>query len=191
MGQIEGLDRFIDEHPFFQPMSDESRQLIVGCASNAVFRTGDLIFKEGDAAESFYLLRHGAVALELHVPGRQSLVVETIAEDEVLGWSWLVAPYRYRNDARAIGLVRAIRIDASCLRDKCETDLRLGYEFYHQFLPVIADRLAAAQLQVVDMYGNPDQYQAGAAGGSEQAAGKGGKAKREKTKRGKSKGKKK
>jgi len=160
MAVIEGIEQIIDKHAFFQSMSESSRRLIAGCASNAVFRTGQLIFQEGEPAEHFYLLRHGSVALELYLPGHQPLVVDTLGDGEILGWSWLVPPYRLRNDARAIGLVRAIRIDALCLRNKCAVDHGLGYEFYHRFLPVIADRLAAAQLQMLDIYGHPEAYNA-------------------------------
>jgi CRP/FNR family cyclic AMP-dependent transcriptional regulator len=158
MESLEGLERLLAQHPFFKDMRASTRELIAGCASNCVFRDGDRILKEGDAADSFYLLRHGAVALEIHVPARSPLVIETLSDGDVLGWSWLVPPYRVRFDARAIGLVRALRINGRCLREKCEQDSDLGYELYKQVIPVIVDRLTAARLQMVDIYGHPTDY---------------------------------
>ncbi len=152
------LGPILDGHPFFKGMDVAARKLIVGCAKNAIFRDNDMIYREGGKADTFYLIRHGSIALEVHTPAREPLVIETLSDGEILGWSWLVPPYKCRFDARAVGVVRAIAIDAKCLRGKCEKDHSLGYQFYKQFLPVISDRLGAARLQMLDMYGDPTAY---------------------------------
>jgi CRP-like cAMP-binding protein len=168
MGEIAGLERLLARHPFFADMSETARGLIAGCAGNRVFHDGERIFREGEPADTFYLVRHGAVALEVNEPGREPLVIETLGDGEVLGWSWLVPPYRVRFDARAVGLVRAIGIDGKCLRGKCDEDCALGYEFYKHFLPVVANRLTAARLQMMDIYGHPSAYAQAAEPFSEQ-----------------------
>lgn len=158
MGEPRGMESELSSYGFFNAMDESTRELIAGCATNVVFQAGEFIYREGDPANEFYLIRHGTVALEVHVPGRESLVIETIEHGEILGWSWLVPPYRSRFDARAVGLVRTICIDAKCLRDKMEEDHEIGYQFYRQFVPVVTDRLAAARMQVIDMYGHPRDY---------------------------------
>ena len=158
MTQIEGIEVVLAEHPFFKTMSETARGLVAGCTANKVFHDGERIFKEGEPADIFYLVRRGAVALEVHVPGKRPLVIDTIGDGDILGWSWLVPPYRTRFDARAVGLVRTLAINAKCLRGKCEEDCMLGYEFYKHFVPVMADRLTATRLQLVDMYGHPSEY---------------------------------
>jgi CRP/FNR family cyclic AMP-dependent transcriptional regulator len=158
MNGIEDIEQLLSRHPFFQDFSDTARQLIAGCTVNRVFHDGDYIQREGTPADYFYLLRHGTVALEINVPTRKPLVIETLHDGEVLGWSWLAPPYRSRFDARAVGLVRSFAIDGKCLRGKCEEDCQLGYEFYKHFLPVVVDRLTAARLQMIDIYGHPAEY---------------------------------
>lgn len=158
MGPIESLARTLAQYPFFREMTDNARVLIAGCAANAVFRDGDAILREGDPADTFYYIRHGSVALEVNAPGRRPLVIETLGDGEVLGWSWLVPPYRLQFDARAVGLVRLLAIDGKCLRDKCEQDFQLDYELHKHFLPVVVGRLAAARIQLIDMYGHPGAY---------------------------------
>jgi len=158
MAPIEGLESTLAQHPFFRGMSERARQLIAGCATHRVFHDGDYVMREGEAADTFFLVRHGAVALEVGSPGRRPLVIETLGDGDVLGWSWLVPPYRVRFDARAIGLVRALAINAKCLRGKCDEDCALGLEFYRHFVPVVVDRLTATRLQMLDMYGHPDAY---------------------------------
>ena len=158
MTEILGLERMLAQHPFFHDMSETARGLIVGCAGNRVFHDGEHILREGEPADWFYLIRHGVVAIEVHVPTRKPLVIETLQDGEVLGWSWLVPPYRVSFDARAVGLVRTLSIDGKCLRNKCEQECALGYEFYKHFLPVVVARLTAARLQMMDIYGHPSAY---------------------------------
>jgi hypothetical protein len=49
--------------------------------------------------------------------------------------------------------VRLVSLDARCLRSKCEADHTLGYELQKRFVPVMAKRLEATRLRLVDMYG--------------------------------------
>ena len=155
MVKPENLGRTIDEHPFFQGLDASLRELLVGCAANERFEAGQTLFREGDPADKFFLLRAGQVAIEIVQAGRPAIVVETIGEGEVAGWSWMVPPYRMSFGGRAVTLVRALSFDAACLRRKMEAEPALGYAVLCRFLPVMAHRLAAARLQMLDLYGPP------------------------------------
>jgi CRP/FNR family cyclic AMP-dependent transcriptional regulator len=150
---MEGLERILGEHPFFAGFAAEHLRLVAGCARNRRFDTGQYLFHEGESADEFYLIRHGRVALEIAAPGRAPLVFETQREGEIIGASWLVPPYRWMFDARAVELTRAIGIDAACLRGKCEADHDLGYDMMKRFLPILTSRLQATRLQILDVYG--------------------------------------
>ncbi len=154
MPNIEGLERILAEHPFFRGLDERYGELVAGCAANVVIEAGGYVFREGDPADRFFLVRHGAVAVEVHVPGRDSIVVETIREGGLLGWTWLVPPYRALFDARSLELTRLMSLDATCLRGKMEEDHDLGYELHKRFAPVVAERLDATRLQLIDMYGD-------------------------------------
>jgi CRP-like cAMP-binding protein len=156
MVEISDVQRMLGEHPFFQDMPADVRQVLVGCAANERFAAGEMIFREGEAADRFYLIRHGQVGLELRVPGQPPLVVGTLEAGEVLGWSWLVPPFKWIMDARARTLVRALSLDATCLRGKCESDHSVGYELYKRFIPVMSRRLLAGRLQLADIYSRPN-----------------------------------
>jgi CRP-like cAMP-binding protein len=112
-----------------------------------------LLFREGEPADIFYLLRRGRVALELHAPERGGLVIDTIEPDEVVGWSWLFPPYRWHFDARAASEVRAVAFDGACLRGKCDDDKELGYELMKRFGQVMIDRMQHARVRLLDVYG--------------------------------------
>jgi CRP/FNR family cyclic AMP-dependent transcriptional regulator len=152
---METLERLIAEHPFFKGLEDRYIQLVVGCASNVRFDGKQFLFREGEEANMFYIIRTGKVALEINAVERGSLIIDTIEPGEVLGWSWFVAPYRWRFDARALELTRAIALDGKCLRTKCEDDHHLGYELMKRVSAVMEQRLHAARVQLMDLYGSP------------------------------------
>lgn len=152
--QVEDLGRILDQHPFLAGIDGKLRALLVGCAANERFAAGKYVLREGGKAEKFYLIRQGAVAVEVYAPGRESLVIETLHQGDVLGWSWLVQPHRWTFDARVVEDCRLISLDATCLRRKMEEDTALGYEVMRRFVPVMAERLQAARLQMLDLYGS-------------------------------------
>ena len=149
---METLERIIEEHPFFAGLENDFIRLMVSCASNVRFKTGEYILREGDPANTFYLVRAGKVAVEVLAPQRKPIIIATLGEGEILGWSWLLAPYQWKFHARAIGEMRAIALDGKCLRGKCEENHDLGYEVLKRFTQIIEKRLEATRLQLLDVY---------------------------------------
>jgi len=147
-----GLEQLICEHPMFVGLAAPHCALIGGCGRNVRFDKGTYLFREGEPANEFFLLRHGRVVLELTAPGRGPLRFLTIGPGEIAGVAWLIPPYRWVYDAQALELTRAVMIDARCLRDKAEADHDFGYEIMKRFMPVLVQRLHAAQLQMLDVY---------------------------------------
>ncbi|HTW52330.1 MAG TPA: cyclic nucleotide-binding domain-containing protein [Stellaceae bacterium] len=151
--ETRGLDRLICEHAFFAGMSPDHCELIGGCARNIRFDKGAYLFREGDPANEFFLIRHGRVGLELIAPGRGPVRFLTLNPGEIAGVSWLVPPYRWLYDAQSLELTRAVAIDGGCLRQKAENDHDFGYEMMKRFMTMLVQRLHAAQLQILDVYG--------------------------------------
>ncbi len=149
---METLERIIADHPFFAGLNPEFVALMVGCASNVVFKAGTYILKEGDPANTFYLIRAGKVAVEVVAPQHKPIIVSTLEVGELLGWSWLMPPFQWKFHARAVSDVRAIALDGKCLRTKCEENHDLGYEVLKRFAQIIEERLEATRLQLLDVY---------------------------------------
>jgi len=151
---MESLERTLAEHPFLHGLARPHLELIVGCASNVRFDPGQFLFHEGEEADRFYIVRHGKVRVELFAPGRGPIAIQTVDDGDILGWSWLLAPYQWHFDAQAVELTRAIALDGECLRTKCEHDHDLGYELLKRFASIMEQRLEATRLQLLDLYGN-------------------------------------
>jgi CRP/FNR family transcriptional regulator, cyclic AMP receptor protein len=150
---METLAELIASSPVFAGLAADDLALIAGCAQNCGFEEGEPLFEEGDAADTFYVVRRGRVAFELHTPDRGGLVIDTADPGDVVGWSWLFPPYRWHFDARAVDDVRAIVFDGACLRGKCEDDTRLGYLLMQRFAAVMIDRLQHTRFRLLDVYG--------------------------------------
>ena len=150
---MESLERILSSHQFFQGLEPRYLALLVGCAANVRFAGNEFLFRAGEEANQFFLIREGKVGLEISAPGRTPIIVQTLREDEILGWSWLVPPYHWQLDARAIEPTRAVALDGKCMRTKCEADHDLGYELLKRFAHIIEERLLQARLQLLDVYG--------------------------------------
>jgi CRP-like cAMP-binding protein len=156
MKLVDAVGHVLHEHPFFTGLTEEQKELVTGCASLLMFPAGTFIYREDRPAENFYFIRQGRVALEVYVPGRAPIIVDTLREGDPLGWSWLIPPYETHFDARALELTRVICFNAGCLRGKMDQDPAFGYQLLSCMVPVIASRLAAARRRLIDLYGRPD-----------------------------------
>ncbi len=154
---LQSLEPLLRGHRFFAGLTADQLALLTGCATTAVFPAGAYLFREGEPAETFYLIRGGTVALEIAAPGRGAFVVQTLGEGDVAGFSWLLEPHTWEFDGRAGQRVVAVRMDGTCLRAKCDADPALGYELMRRFAALAVNRLQATRLQLLDVYGHAQQ----------------------------------
>ncbi|HEX6388608.1 MAG TPA: cyclic nucleotide-binding domain-containing protein [Solirubrobacteraceae bacterium] len=151
---MRALDELIADSPVFAGLAPDQLQLIAGCGRNEHVDAGVLLFREGAPADRFFLIRGGAVALEIAPPAGGALVIETLHAGDVVGWSWLFPPYRWHFDGRATAPTSLIAFDGACLRGKCDGDHELGYELMRRFAASLVERLQATRLQLLDVYGH-------------------------------------
>jgi CRP/FNR family transcriptional regulator, cyclic AMP receptor protein len=127
-------------------------ELIAGCCVNVAFAAGERVIAAGDPADHFWLIRHGRVDIELHAAARGTITIDRLGPGELLGVSWIAEPFVSEFDATAIERGSAIRVDAACLRGKCDDDHELGHELYRRFAAMLRRRLRATRLQLLDLY---------------------------------------
>jgi CRP-like cAMP-binding protein len=150
---MKAIEELLREQPIFADLDPEHRALIAGCTRNHHVDAQAFLFRENDSADMFYLLRHGHVALQVTAPGRAPLVLATLGPGDIVGASWLVPPYRWNADARAVEATRALAVDAACLRAKCAADPGFGFALMQRFVPLLVQRLHATRMQLLDVYG--------------------------------------
>ncbi len=150
------ISDLVTAHPLLAGLPEDVVTRVAGCARNVSVPQGGLLMAEGDPADTFYMVRRGRVAIEVHSPGRGSIVIETVGAGGTVGWSWLVPPYRWQFDVRAVEPVGAIAVDGACLREKAETDPAVGYLLMKRVVSVLLQRLQMTRIRLLDLYGSGD-----------------------------------
>lgn len=145
------IDDLLREHPFTKGFWPEHIARLAAMASETRFRSGELIFHEGDRSSLFYLLISGRVALEVIDPGRP-VRVGTLYSAEVLGWSSLTNADEKQFQARAIEDVHALALDGSRLRHACEEDYAFGFAVMRAVLDVMSQRLQTIRANLLELY---------------------------------------
>ena len=132
-------------------MGERHVKLIAECACRTQFDEDDVIFRQGDIANRFYLIERGTVQLEAALPsGERRVVAGMIGSGGVLGWSWLFEPYEWQFTARALTLTTAIFFYGTVLREHCETDPSLGFELFKRMSAEMVRRLQSARNRLLE-----------------------------------------
>ncbi len=146
-----GLLGIFGNHAFLQGLGPRHLMLLAAGVKPVTFAPDTFLGRDGETARTFYLIQSGHVSLDIRSPDRAAVAVESVGPGEVVGWSWLVAPHRWRFDCRATDKVEALAFDAEWLREKCEQDHELGYQLLKHLVTVIAGRLTATRHQWLDL----------------------------------------
>ncbi|GHB57715.1 CRP-like cAMP-binding protein [Streptomyces umbrinus] len=130
----------------------EHRQRLMHIAREVSFPQGTRLFEEGGRADRFWIIRTGTIQLDMHVPGRQAAVIETLGHNELVGWSWLFAPHSWHLGSETTSPVRAYEFDAKAVRAMCQDDPALGHTVALWVGDILAHRLRSARTRLLDLY---------------------------------------
>lgn len=146
------IEDLLSQHRYFKGMAKEQISYVAGCGSNRVLQPGEMLARTGDEATEFYAIREGDLAIEIFDAARGLITVQTVGEGGIVGWSWIIPPHRWQFHVRSRDVSKVIAFDGVCLRNKCESDHDMGYEFLKRFSTVAVDRLQATRLQLFEIY---------------------------------------
>jgi len=144
-------------HRFAAGLTLSQLDRLAAIASSIELAAGTRLFDEGGQATSLWLIRTGQIALDLHVPGRDRLIVETLGPGDELGLSWLLPPARWQFGAVAQVRVSAFELSSAAVTTLCESDHELGYQLSRRFLSTAIGRLQAARIRILDLYAAPSR----------------------------------
>ncbi len=113
------------------------------------------MFQHGNRADKFYLLRNGKISIQVPALMGPTLEIQTLSEDQILGWSWLIPPYRWSFQARALEDSDLLEFDGSAILARCEEDPNFGYELFKRFAALMSERLDAARQKMMDEWNPP------------------------------------
>lgn len=149
----------IQESHLFQGLSTEELQRLASISQEKTYEAGQYIFREGDRAQSLYILEEGKVILEMRIaplPERRPLpqaTVDVVTKGEIFSWSALVEPYILILSAQAVDKCQVIAIDGSQLIELMDSDHTIGYGIMRRLSAVIASRLTHTRQTLISERG--------------------------------------
>lgn len=137
----------------FEGIDDNSLRQLAAQSEIVEFSARQRIFSENDLAEYVYFIISGRVSLVICRPnvGRRQLM--QLGAGELLGWSPLVRRPRLSASAIASEPTTAIKVSAAQITELNEQNPKFFCSFMSHVARIVADRLSATRLQVLDMCG--------------------------------------
>jgi len=148
------ISKTLGEIQFLHDMAPEDVDQIANVANIRDFDESDIVFREGDLAESMYLIVSGNVSLEVCAAGAGCKQILTLGPGELLGWSSLLGQSRYTARARTPQGARLVQINVPKIMEICDRDPRFGYDLMRRTALALAKRLSATRIQLVNVYGD-------------------------------------
>jgi CRP/FNR family transcriptional regulator, cyclic AMP receptor protein len=146
---MKDFKRAIAEHPFLRALAPEQLEILAEGAKELMFNPDEVIFREGEPANRFYLILSGQIALEAHEPASGTAVLQHLGEGDVMGWSWLVPPFVWGCEARATEPTRAIVLNGAHILVAAEGNREFGYELMKRVAQLVIQRLQATRKQLL------------------------------------------
>ena len=141
--------------PVFGHLTAGQRISLAGVARECHYGEGERLFREDEPATGCWVIRGGRVSLGMAVPGRGQVILQTLHERDVVGWSWLVPPYRWTFTATAAEPVETVRFDAHRVRALTQQDPTLCCGLLLGLFEGLLGRLQSTRLRLLDVYGSP------------------------------------
>lgn len=143
----------------FQGLSTEQLHKLDSISREETYAAGQYIFREGDQAQSLYIIEEGKVILEMRIaplPKHRlspQATVDVLIKGDIVGWSALVEPHILTFSAQAVDRCKLIVLVGIQLRELMDSDPVMGYEIMRRLSEVIASRLTHTRQTLISERG--------------------------------------
>ena len=152
---MQSIENYLSAHSFFSGLEDGFMKFLSNSAQELQIKEGNVLFQQGKPADKFYLLRRGHVSVQVPALVGPTLELQVLGEDQILGWSWLIPPYRWNFQARALEDSELLEFDGRAILARCEEDPKFGYELFKRFAALMSERLDSARQKIMDQWDPP------------------------------------
>ena len=150
----QSITEYLSAHEFFSEFSDDVLKFLCECSSTREIKKGQILFLQGEHADKFYVVRSGRISIQMPAIMGPTLEIQTVSENQVLGWSWLIPPYKWNFQTKAEDDSELLQFDGAAILARCEQDPKLGFELVKKFAALMSVGLNAARLKMMDEW-NP------------------------------------
>ena len=148
---------YLSTHEFFSEFSDDVIQFLCECSSMREIKKGQVLFRQGEHADKFYVVRSGRISIQMPAIMGPTLEIQTLDKDQILWWSWLISPYKWNFQTKAEEDSELLQFDGAAILARCEQEPKFGYELLKKFAALMSVGLNAARQKMMDEW-NPDGF---------------------------------
>jgi CRP/FNR family cyclic AMP-dependent transcriptional regulator len=145
-----GIGELIARNDFLSNLDNKFKKLLAANAVEREFAAGNVVFRQGEKADKFYLLLSGHVSVEIPTVYGPTLTIQDLGAGQILGWSWLISPFEWDFQAMVREPTRVVEFDGSALLGECEANPEFGYALLKGFTELMSERLTAARQRMMD-----------------------------------------
>ena len=148
---------YLSAHEFFYEFSDDLLKFLCECSSTHEIKMGQILFRQGENADKFYVVLNGRISIQMPAIMGPTLEIQTLDKDQVLGWSWLISPYKWNFQTKAEEDSELLQFDGVAILARCEQEPKFGYELLKKFAGLMSVGLNAAREKMMDEW-NPEGF---------------------------------
>ena len=148
----QSIDDYLNTHEFFSELDSDSKNFLAKSADTLQIKQGEILFQSGGSSDKFYLLLDGEISVYVPALMGQALEIHKLKPGQVLGWSWLIPPYRWNFQAKAVEDSELLEFDGSIILAHCEEDSAFGYKLLKIFAALMSERLDRARQKMMDQW---------------------------------------
>jgi len=142
----------IQEFDLFDGINDEIVEDLVTTMETETYGADEVVFKEGDRADSFYILASGSA--ELHMGGGDKSASLALKPGEAFGWSSLVDRDIYASTVRCTESCRLYKINKNNLDRVLRQHPSTGMLFYKRLAGLIGGRVISCHRELLKLRGS-------------------------------------
>jgi CRP-like cAMP-binding protein len=143
---------FLKKTELFGSLGDVQLETLLSYSSVESFHEGKTIFRQGDIANSLYILIEGVIDLTVKTGEKIDFMTSRIEkEGAVFGMPSLIEPFRYNVTAVCLKPSKVLVVETDPLRRRMEEDPRMGMEIMKKLSSIYFNRLNEMRLGVSNL----------------------------------------
>lgn len=121
-------------------LKDDMLDRIISITDFLKFEDQETVFRQGDIANRFYMVKMGKVLLEQRIAEKVTVSVGSIKPGFAFGWSTMIEEGNYTTDAVCAEPCEIFSMRGNKLRALCEKDPYMGYLLSRRLLVILKKR---------------------------------------------------
>ena len=143
----------LKETILFKGLNTKQLQLFHKHFTEENFQTGEVIFSQGEPAQSLYILLEGEVSLGVKAKGEIDITAYSVGKKgEVFGLSSLIKPYRNNVSATCTKKTRIFAIHGETIRKLMQQNSKVGFQVMERVAEIYFSRLNSTRAMIANLF---------------------------------------